>query len=135
MKSSGSRSQPGGQSRSETVSTTSDGSIDKQNAAKTEKEAKSNKLASDPKQEESKGPTISSEPDDDNNGLGGVVTEDEQQNEQPAIDFVLYLQQTGSIIALVKLMDALEYGDNDDFDDAELKLIRQQQMLGSQATT
>ncbi|CAJ1960030.1 unnamed protein product [Cylindrotheca closterium] len=34
------------------------------------------------------------------------------QGHQPAIDFVLYLQQTGSIIALAKLMDALDYGEH-----------------------
>jgi hypothetical protein len=53
---------------------------------------------------------------------------DEQK--QPPIDFVLYLQQTGSIIALAKLMDALEYGtDGNDYNDEvldenDLKLIR-----------
>ena len=34
--------------------------------------------------------------------------EDEKQNQQPQIDFVLFLQQTGSIIALAEFMDALE---------------------------
>ena len=131
VKSSGNRSQPGGQSRSETVSTASDGSLDKQNA---EKEAKSNKQTSTSKREEAKGATGASDQDEVDNGQG-MVEEDDQQNQQPAIDFVLYLQQTGSIIALAKLMDALEYGANDDFDDAELKLIRQQQMLSGQATT
>lgn len=29
---------------------------------------------------------------------------------QPDVDFVLYLEQTGSMIALAKLMDALDYG-------------------------
>lgn len=58
---------------------------------------------------------------------GGEFFEDEP-NQQPAVDFVLYLQQTGSIIALAKLMDALEYGDDYDekLDDAELKMIREQ---------
>ncbi len=62
---------------------------------------------------------------------------DEKQNQQPAIDFVLYLQQTGSIIALAKLMDALEYGEDLDegLDDSELKLIREQQMLNHQQAT
>ena len=57
--------------------------------------------------------------------------QDEKKNQQPAIDFVLYLQQTGSIIALAKLMDALEYGEDLDegLDDSELKLIREQQMI------
>lgn len=59
---------------------------------------------------------------------------DDKLNQQPAVDFVLYLQQTGSIIALAKLMDALEYGEDFDenLDDSELKLIREQQMLSSQ---
>ncbi|KAL3934674.1 MAG: hypothetical protein SGBAC_009656 [Bacillariaceae sp.] len=50
------------------------------------------------------------------------------QGQQPAIDFVLYLQQTGSIIALAKLMDALDYGEHYDesLEDLELKLIREQ---------
>jgi importin subunit alpha-1 len=64
-------------------------------------------------------------------------TIDEKQNQQPAIDFVLYLQQTGSIIALAKLMDALEYGEDLDegLDDSELKLIREQQLLNHQQAT
>jgi hypothetical protein len=55
----------------------------------------------------------------------------QEQNQQPTIDFVLYLQQTGSIISLAKLMDALEYGEDLDegLDDTELQLIREQQML------
>jgi len=58
------------------------------------------------------------------------------QEHHPAIDFVLYLQQTGSIIALAKLMDALDYGEHYDesLDDSELKLIREQQMLSHRAT-
>jgi hypothetical protein len=50
----------------------------------------------------------------------------------PSIDFVLYLQQTGSIIALAKLMDALDYGDEfevDDFDDVELQMLSQHKEL------
>merc|ERR1712238_577434 len=65
--------------------------------------------------------------------------DDQQQHpqQQPAVDFVLYLQQTGSIIALAKLMDALEYGGDLDegLDDSELKLIREQQMLNQQEAT
>lgn len=70
---------------------------------------------------------------DVNNGEG----QDEKQNQQPPIDFVLYLQQTGSIIALAKLMDALEYGEDLDegLDDSELQLIREQQMLNQQQAT
>lgn len=74
--------------------------------------------------------------DDDNNDEEELEQEqeDETPNQQPAVDFVLYLQQTGSIIALAKLMDALEYGEDFDegLDDAELQLIREQQMLSSQ---
>jgi hypothetical protein len=113
------------QSRSSTVSTTSDSS-DKQ-AKETEKESNTT---------ESKDSALNREADegDEEDAVG---SEDEKQNQQPAIDFVLYLQQTGSIIALAKLMDALEYGEEFDegLDDSELKLIRQQQMLSRQATT
>ena len=68
---------------------------------------------------------------------GESLPDSNDRHRQPSIDFVLYLQQTGSIIALAKLMDALEYGEDYDegLDDAELKLIRQQQMLSRQATT
>lgn len=60
-----------------------------------------------------------------------------EENQQPAIDFVLYLQQTGSIIALAKLMDALEYGEDfdEELDESELKMIRQQEFLKQQAST
>jgi hypothetical protein len=60
--------------------------------------------------------------------------EDDAQNQ---IDFVLYLQQTGSIIALAKLMDALEYGGDDyeELDDYERKMIREQQLLRNRPTT
>jgi hypothetical protein len=81
-------------------------------------------------------------PTDESKELGFVSgmdghAEDDKQNQQPAIDFVLYLQQTGSIIALAKLMDALEYGEDLDegLDDSELKLIREQQMLNQQQAT
>jgi hypothetical protein len=57
--------------------------------------------------------------------------EEDDENAQTQIDFVLYLQQTGSMIALAKLMDALEYGGNDieELDDYERKMIREQQRL------
>lgn len=64
--------------------------------------------------------------------------EDDIGGDQPPIDFVLYLQQTGSIIALAKLMDALDYGDGAIYDeevDAELQRLSRQQVLGRQATT
>ena len=59
---------------------------------------------------------------------------EDDNNERANIDFVLYLQQTGSIIALAKLMDALEYGGDLDegLDDNELRLIQEQQALKSQ---
>ena len=71
----------------------------------------------------------------------GEFVEDEEQDDDdeispqhPHVDFVLYLQETGSIIALAKLMDDLyEREDfNESLDDSELKLIREQQMLSSQ---
>jgi hypothetical protein len=66
-------------------------------------------------------------------------SQEQQQQQQPDIDFVLYLQQTGSIIALAKLMDALDYGEDyndEDLDDADLKvMIRQQQLLNRQQAT
>lgn len=59
------------------------------------------------------------------------------EQQQPPIDFVLYLQQTGSIIALAKLMDALEYGEgynDEEFNDAELQMLRQHRVLSEPAT-
>lgn len=61
-----------------------------------------------------------------------------EEQQQPPIDFVLYLQQTGSIIALAKLMDAIEYGEGlegDEFDDTELKMLRQHRILSDAATS
>jgi hypothetical protein len=71
------------------------------------------------------------------NEVNNQQDQDEKLNQQPSIDFVLYLQQTGSIIALAKLMDALEYGEDldDGLDDSELKIIREQQMLNQQQAT
>lgn len=51
--------------------------------------------------------------------LGMLQESSNANNGQPPIDLVLYLQQTGSIIALAKLMDSLydnEYKDEDDED-------------------
>jgi len=65
-----------------------------------------------------------------------VDDDDEEEDPQNQIDFVLYLQQTGSIIALAKLMDALEYGGEDydeELDDYERKMIREQQVMRGQA--
>jgi hypothetical protein len=61
--------------------------------------------------------------------------EDEEDAEHNQIDLVLYLQQTGSIIALAKLMDALEYGGDDydeELDDYERKMLREQHVLRQQ---
>lgn len=55
--------------------------------------------------------------------------EDDDVEQDHKIDFVLYLQQTGSILALAKLMDALEYGG--EVDDYERKMIREQQNMVS----
>jgi hypothetical protein len=66
--------------------------------------------------------------------------DEEEENldvQSSQIDFVLYLQQTGSIIALAKLMDALECGGEDydeELNDYERKMIREQQMMREQAT-
>ena len=64
----------------------------------------------------------------------GSFDDDEEDPDDPQsqIDFVLYLEQTGSIIALAKLMDALEYGGDDydeELDDYERKMIREQQLM------
>lgn len=75
---------------------------------------------------------INSDIDDDQEDPDHENTEQQQS----PVDFVLYLQQTGSIIALAKLMDALEYGEGlegDDFDDAELQMLRQHKALGDLA--
>jgi importin subunit alpha-6/7 len=37
-----------------------------------------------------------------------------EQDQHASVDLVLYLQQTGSIIALAKLIDALDYGEEDE---------------------
>jgi len=51
--------------------------------------------------------------------VDGALDDAEQQ--QPSIDFVLYLQETGSIIALAKLIDALkDGGDGNGYNDEEL---------------
>jgi hypothetical protein len=88
--------------------------------------------------QDSKGKDTDASKDD---GAESKNTEDapdpsEERNQQPPVDFVSYLQQTGSIIALAKLMDALEYGDDfdDELEDSELKMIRQQANLKQQAT-
>lgn len=77
-------------------------------------------------------PTSSDIDDDDKD-----TQEENHEQQQAPIDFVLYLQQTGSIIALAKLMDALDYGEGiegDDFDDAELQMLRQHNLLSDPAT-
>ena len=77
--------------------------------------------------------------DEDNGSPSQSFDEDDDDDDaQNQIDFVLYLQQTGSIIALAKLMDALEYGGDYDgeLNDSELEMIREQQssLLRRQAT-
>jgi importin subunit alpha-6/7 len=60
--------------------------------------------------------------------------DDDPEQLQPPIDFVLYLQQTGSIIALAKLMDALDYGEGIDGDlqeNIDYKLQKQTTSLHS----
>ncbi|KAL7527782.1 hypothetical protein ACHAXR_002124, partial [Thalassiosira sp. AJA248-18] len=61
----------------------------------------------------------------DANNNGGSETN--SSNGQPPIDLVLYLQQTGSIIALAKLMDSLydsEYEDEDNVDKGEQQQLQ-----------
>jgi hypothetical protein len=62
----------------------------------------------------------------------GEAENEDKDDVQNQIDFVLYLEQTGSIIALAKLMDALEYH-GDDFDEElseyERRMIREQKLL------
>lgn len=88
------------------------------------------KTAADTKPRESRFGASMSQSDDELN-VGGALDDSERQ--QPPIDFVLYLQQTGSIIALAKLMDALENDGNgngyndEELDDKELQLIRSMQ--------
>ena len=120
-KSSGSTGLKGSGAEQSRSSTVSSGSADDKEMKSTGDANKS--INNDSKEDGGNVPEI----DDD--------SEDDKQNQQPAIDFVLYLQQTGSIIALAKLMDALEYGEDLDegLDDSELKLIREQQM--QQATS
>jgi hypothetical protein len=108
------------QNRSSTLSTGSDNSA---------KHSKGSDKSSEAHQEAHKTPTeLVSENIEE---LHRKAENDSAQNQQPTIDFVLYLQQTGSIIALAKLMDALEYGEDNEgvFDDTELKLLREQQLL------
>lgn len=108
-------------SRLSTASTASDGS----------KEGNNHIAEESAKAIEAKDAKADDDEEDDDEGEG---ESDDKQNQQPAIDFVLYLQQTGSIIALAKLMDALEYGEDFDegLDESELQLIREQQTLSSQ---
>jgi importin subunit alpha-6/7 len=69
---------------------------------------------------------ISSDVEDDDRDI--QEEDDDPEQAQAPIDFVLYLQQTGSIIALAKLMDALDYGEGegqtDDLNDTELQMLR-----------
>eukprot|EP00586_Coscinodiscus_wailesii_P011370 CAMPEP_0172504466 /NCGR_PEP_ID=MMETSP1066-20121228/178970_1 /TAXON_ID=671091 /ORGANISM="Coscinodiscus wailesii, Strain CCMP2513" /LENGTH=878 /DNA_ID=CAMNT_0013280661 /DNA_START=527 /DNA_END=3163 /DNA_ORIENTATION=- len=80
------------------------------------------------------------------NGIEKTSTTEEKTKDCSDIDLVLYLQQTGSIIALAKLMDALEYGDVDGSDhylpstgldvddnrDQELQILNGQRLLSRQ---
>jgi hypothetical protein len=71
---------------------------------------------------------------------GADIEPEDSEEQQPPIDFVLYLQQTGSIIALAKLMDALEYGDGNEYsgeelDDKELQQFRNLQTANQRQAT
>jgi len=81
--------------------------------------------------------TDESENDLDMPTIGGGTTSQGNQNRSTSpVDFVLYLQQTGSILALAKLMDALDAGEDiddqgygSDMDETDIELMR----LSSQA--
>jgi hypothetical protein len=60
---------------------------------------------------------------------GPVQESSDANNGHPPIDLVLYLQQTGSIIALAKLMDSLYDNEFDDGDDVDGGKERQQKTV------
>ncbi|KAI2511720.1 Importin subunit alpha-like protein [Fragilaria crotonensis] len=64
------------------------------------------------------GPSPTSSDVDDDDRYAQEEDDDPEEEVQAPIDFVLYLQQTGSMIALAKLMDALDYNEGHDLSDA-----------------
>jgi hypothetical protein len=75
--------------------------------------------------------------DDDSTSLGadnalGALDEPPEHNNEESIDLVSYLQQTGSIIALAKLMDSL-YAD-EELDEEEDHIIGEKRQLTKQET-
>lgn len=66
--------------------------------------------------EETPSPDSSSGKNDKNEDVKEEEEEATSKERHPPVDFVSYLQQTNSIIALAKLMDALEYGNEEDID-------------------
>ena len=68
--------------------------------------------------------------------VGETASQVDQNRSSSPVDFVLYLQQTGSILALAKLMDALDAGEDiddqgygSDMDEMDMELMK----LSSQA--
>lgn len=86
-----------------------------QNAKKTKKGKGNNKLPD--LKPESPAPSIVSEDEDDVQEHLKDQKEADTDGNQPSVDFSLYLQQTGSIIALAKLMDALDNDNGQDVSD------------------
>jgi hypothetical protein len=86
------------------------------NSSSNEKSNNKNVAAADPPAPPDERPESPDQPVLDGNNNNSNYEVDHQ------IDLVLYLQQTGSIIALSKLMDALETAE-DDLDDYERKMI------------
>jgi len=110
----------------------------KKNAKKSKNKKKKEKLKQKKakQQQEPEREKVSPEPDADRSDKKNHEVKKEAGFDDdyvdPKIDFVLYLQQTGSIIALAKLMDALEFAGEDydeELDDYERKMIREQQQL------
>ncbi|KAL3795165.1 hypothetical protein ACHAW5_009179 [Stephanodiscus triporus] len=60
---------------------------------------------------------------------GPLHESSDANNGQPPIDLVLYLQQTGSIIALAKLLDSLYDNEFEDEDDVDVGRERQQKTI------
>jgi hypothetical protein len=131
--SSGGHANDGKDGHSRSIASVSSDNSDSKHAKKDDSSDISDKQAK--KEDEDK--LAAAKKDDDNISPSASFNGDEGDDDaQNQIDFVLYLQQTGSIIALAKLMDALEYGGDydEELDDSELKMIREQQLLRGQAT-
>ena len=126
------------QQNESSVESSSRKSRGEESTASDDVDTSTNKIASDSikKKKKSRARAAESKSDDE---LEIDATLDDDEQKQPPIDFVLYLQQTGSIIALAKLMDALEYGtdgngyDDEVLDEHDLELIRSMQQQAKSA--